>query len=128
MLVQGKRVLQGNLSVNPREVHCGIYFTSFFLLLTWKKVRLANAKPLLEKQKAAIGIKHNPASCHQVELPNHSLSPSSTSSTCRHQWGQCALMQLELHHPCISISKRRFPSSVLIPHLHKAIAVLNELR
>ena len=112
---------------------CGVYFTSFLFLLTWRKVRLANTNILLEKQKAAIGIKDNPASCHQVELLNHSLprifAPSTSFSICRHQRGQRTLMQLQLlGHPRMSVPKVPLPGSVLVPHLHTVVAVLNELR
>lgn len=59
----------GELSTSPREVDC-VTVASFLFLFTWRKVRFTNTKLLLEKQKVTMGIKDNPASCHQVELPN----------------------------------------------------------
>lgn len=85
---------------------------------------------LLEKQKAAMDIKKNPASCHQVDLPNCILSlifvPSTSFSICRHQR---ALMQLQLlGHPCVTVPKVPLPSSILVAHLHTTVVVPNELR
>lgn len=97
----------------------------------WKKVRLANTK-VLGKQKAAMGIKGNPASCHQIELPNQT-SPLSLNLlpffTCRNQWGWCTLKQFQqLGHPCMSMAQVPLPSCVLVPHPHTAITVLSELK
>lgn len=104
--------------MSPREVNCGIVGSFLF---TWRKVRLANTKLPLDKQKAAMGIKDNPASCHQAELPNQPapIFASSTSfSTCRNQWGWCVLKQFQLlWHPCMSMPQAPLPSCVLVPHL-----------
>lgn len=123
--ISAKYLYRGVLSWNPRQVHCGFYFTPFLLPLTWRKIWFANTKTLLEKQKADMDGK---PSCRQAELPNPSLTPnlcrpplsSSVDITgTSMSWCSCFL-----RCPHASTPSALLLGSVLVSHLHTAVTTL----
>lgn len=89
------------------------------------------------QHKTSVG---KPKGSHRYKRQSSILSPSRTPkpapmfasstsfSTCRKQWGWCALKLFQLlGHPCMSTPQTPLPSCVLVPHLHTATTVLSEL-